>query len=132
MAEPMSNEQLAAFRKRLRARREELVEEVRQALLQSDNERYIEMAGAVHDAGDEAVADLLSDLCADDIDRHVREIRQAEEALQRIATGTYGRCSDCGQAVEPERLEVYPTATRCYACQRKHEQTYDQAGGATL
>lgn len=132
MADPLSNEQTAQYRKRLRARHAELVEEVRQALLQSDNEHYIEMAGTVHDTGDESVADLLADLSVEEVDRHVREIREVEDALQRIATGTYGVCADCGGAVEGERLDVYPTATRCYACQRKHEQTYDRAGGSTL
>lgn len=132
MAEPLSSEQLAEYRKRLRARRTELVEEVRRALLQSDDEHYIEMAGAVHDSGDESVADLLADLSTEEIDRHVREIRELEDALQRVATGTYGLCADCGQAVEPERLDVFPAATRCYACQRKHEQTYDEAGGSSL
>lgn len=132
MAEPLSNEQTAEYRKRLRARRAELVEEVRRALLQSDNEHYIEMAGTVHDTGDESVADLLADLSVEDIDRHVREIREVEDALQRIATGTYGLCVDCGGAVEGERLDVYPAAVRCYACQRKHERTHDRAGGSTL
>ncbi|HKJ21791.1 MAG TPA: TraR/DksA family transcriptional regulator [Gammaproteobacteria bacterium] len=132
MAEPLSNEQLVQYRKRLRARHGELLGEVRRELLQSDSERYIQLAGAVHDTGDESVADLLADLSNDEIDRHVQEIRRVEAALQRIAVGAYGVCADCGQAIAGERLEVYPTATRCYTCQTKYEQTYDQTGGSTL
>ena len=30
-------------------------------------------------------------------------------------------CSDCGRPIEPERLELFPGASRCAACQRQQE-----------
>lgn len=132
MAQPLSNEQVADYRKRLRAAHAELLEQVRQALLQSDDEHYAELAGTVHDLGEEAVADLLSDLAIDGIDRHVREIGRIEDALGRIANGAYGVCVDCGRAIEPQRLDVHLTAQRCYPCQRQYERTHGPAGGSTL
>lgn len=49
--------------------------------------------------------------------------RRAEvsAALQRLDAGTYGRCVDCGQEVEPARLEFRPEAARCLADQQRHE-----------
>ena len=56
-----------------------------------------------------------------EVTRDVQEVRAIEGALKRIALGTYGVCVSCGQPIERERLEAYPTANRCAACQRAHE-----------
>jgi RNA polymerase-binding transcription factor DksA len=37
-------------------------------------------------------------------------------ALQRLIKGTYGRCVECGLAIEPSRLHVLPEAETCYEC----------------
>ena len=37
-------------------------------------------------------------------------------AAERLRTGTYGRCADCGQPIAPERLSAYPTAVACVSC----------------
>lgn len=124
----LSDEQVADLGRRLSARRAELLEEVRQELLHSDNEQYADLAGTVHDHGEEAIADLLADLAIAEIDRQVREIADIERALQRIAMGSYGVCTDCGGEINPERLTVYPTARRCYACQQRHEQARAEPG----
>lgn len=39
-----------------------------------------------------------------------------EEALVRVADGTYGRCEKCGGAVGEERLVALPGTTRCIRC----------------
>ena len=45
-------------------------------------------------------------------------LRNVEDALERLAHGTYGRCVDCGGAIAAERLAVLPEAARCITCQR--------------
>ena len=47
-------------------------------LVQSGNESYLNMAGGVMDTGDESVADMLADLGAAQIHRHVQELRDIE------------------------------------------------------
>ena len=37
-------------------------------------------------------------------------------ALARITDGTYGSCSSCGDAINPERLEALPEAVHCIDC----------------
>ncbi len=44
---------------------------------------------------------------------HLAEITAAEE---RLATGTYGRCEVCGEAITPGRLEARPVARTCIGC----------------
>jgi DnaK suppressor protein len=49
--------------------------------------------------------------------------RQVAAALERIESGSYGRCVDCGTELPPERLEARPEAERCVRCQSKREET---------
>ena len=50
------------------------------------------------------------------------EVHHIQQALQRQAEGRYGICDDCGQAIDPERLEVRPQSTLCIECQRRLEE----------
>jgi DnaK suppressor protein len=126
----LNRDQINAFRENLELRFRELREEIRQALLQSDEQSYIELAGRVHDMEEASVADLLVDVSLADIDRHVEEIRDIDAALGRIATGTYGVSSDCGEGIEVARLEAHPTAKRCRPCQviQENRQTAPRGG----
>lgn len=128
----LNRDQINAFRETLKLRFRELREEIRQALLQSDEQSYIELAGRVHDMEEASVADLLVDVSLADIDRHVEEIRDIDAALGRIATGTYGVCSDCGEGIEVARLEAYPTAKRCRPCQVIQESRQTAPRGGSL
>jgi DnaK suppressor protein len=45
------------------------------------------------------------------------ELNDIDAALERIKTGTYGICTDCGVNIPDARLNAYPTAKRCIDCQ---------------
>lgn len=117
------------FEHKLRDRWSELREETREALRRSDSEGYADIAGRVNDLEDQSLADLLVDVNLAEVTRDVEEIRAIERALRRLALGTYGTCVSCGQPIERERLEAYPTANRCAACQRAYE--HDHLTGPT-
>jgi len=44
------------------------------------------------------------------------ELSQVDEALTRVADGTYGVCAGCGRPIPDARLEVRPFAERCVPC----------------
>ena len=46
------------------------------------------------------------------------EIRMIEAALARIADGSYGACTRCGEDIAPARLDAMPEAPLCIACAR--------------
>jgi RNA polymerase-binding transcription factor len=46
----------------------------------------------------------------------VRLIDDYRHAIERIDQGRYGTCEACGFAIERERLQVVPQATRCVEC----------------
>lgn len=43
-------------------------------------------------------------------------IQDIHAALVRISEGTYGSCSACGEAINPERLVALPETTHCVSC----------------
>ncbi|MCU0936531.1 MAG: hypothetical protein MUF66_10810 [Gammaproteobacteria bacterium] len=94
MASGLSTEQLASLRERLQRQFADLRERVRQELIGADAERFLDLAGRVHDPGDESVADLLVDLGLAAIDRHIGAIRETEAGILRLRRGTYGSCVD--------------------------------------
>jgi RNA polymerase-binding transcription factor DksA len=128
----LKHSQIAHLDRKLEERNRELREEIRALLLQSDVEHHRDLAGMVGDVGDESVANLLADLDAAFIDRHVRDLREVEGARSRLAAGSYGVCVRCGQGIGYERLAVYPTAVRCFACEAQHEKTHAHEGTPTL
>lgn len=52
-----------------------------------------------------------------------QKLRQASEsitkALQKIRSGTYGKCEKCNLRIEISRLMVMPTAALCLSCSKK-------------
>lgn len=63
-------------------------------------------------------ADIASSTAEIDLSLLLAEVRsseidQIEEALGRIAEGTYGLCEVCGGLIEPERLEFLPFTKLC-------------------
>lgn len=132
MVSLLSPEQLTQFRELLDSRVNELAEDIRLHLEQYKNPYYAGLAGQVGDLEDHALADLLVDHNLATIHREIEEFRAIQAALRRIALGTYGVCVDCGDEISIERLKVYPTASRCYACQEVYEHTYSQSGHPLL
>lgn len=44
------------------------------------------------------------------------ELRQVDDAIERLDAGIYGVCARCGRPIPAGRLEVRPDATHCVAC----------------
>lgn len=53
---------------------------------------------------------------------HLRSrIDQIDEALERLDDGSYGRCEQCQEAIDDERLVSMPLVTRCLDCAEETE-----------
>jgi RNA polymerase-binding transcription factor DksA len=128
----LTEHQIQELTAALAARTRVLAAQVREQLAASDRQHYRDLAGAVTDTADEALASALVDVDTALIDRHVAELRDIEAARGRIEKETYGICIDCGDSVSYERLAAYPTAKRCLRCQQVREHAYAQPGRPTL
>ena len=49
-------------------------------------------------------------------------LKLIEEALGRLAEGTFGECINCGEEITPKRLDAIPWAPHCIRCQELQEQ----------
>lgn len=48
--------------------------------------------------------------------RRKQELVRIEGALRRLDSGDFGLCFVCDDEIDPRRLEINPTITRCLAC----------------
>jgi DnaK suppressor protein len=117
---------------RLAARRQTLRAEVQRELANSDDPRIAGFKNELAATEDWVLADILTDLDVATVSRDIAELTEVEAALARIADGSYGTCSDCGEAIGWPRLNVQPTAERCIACQEKLEARTGRPGHPTL
>jgi len=44
------------------------------------------------------------------------QLTDVEHALHKFEEGTYGLCDNCGQRIDPARLEALPQASLCMKC----------------
>ena len=80
---------------------------------------------------DWAKADAERDLSIALEERESAELVAIDEALKRVADGSFGLCLDCGVDIGNARLHASPTAMRCVACQEKREKAQGGSHTAT-
>jgi DnaK suppressor protein len=55
-------------------------------------------------------------------DRDRRLIGKIEDALGRLQTGTFGRCTSCGKPISAARLRARPVTDLCIDCKTEAER----------
>ena len=116
--EPFMNErQLEYFKQKLNAWKEDILRESRETLvhLQSETENHPDLA-------DRATSETDRALELRTRDRQRKLIAKIDEALRRIADGSYGYCEDTGEPIGVARLDARPTATLSLEAQERHER----------
>jgi DnaK suppressor protein len=54
------------------------------------------------------------------LEKRLREqLADVEHALQKFEDGSYGFCDNCGQPIDPARLEALPHASLCLDCKAR-------------
>lgn len=81
----------------------------------SDPDRVNDNAASDADASEESSHDRFQAL----VEQQQLYLAQIEQALARIADGSYGFCSNCHQMIDTDRLAILPTATLCLRCERE-------------
>lgn len=89
------------------------------------------MAFANHmsEVDDWVEADLLNDTDIAQCNLELAELREVEAALQRIKSGSYGVCIDCGESISSGRMSANLVAQRCLDCQENFERTHTVVAG---
>jgi len=73
------------------------------------------------DTDDEASAELATSLDIAHVARNATTLAALDAALERVASGEYGVCIDCGEDISRARLAANPAADRCTECQERSE-----------
>ena len=54
--------------------------------------------------------------------REIFYFKKIKSALDRLQSGEYGECEDCGDNIKFDRLRARPTAELCIACKEESER----------
>ena len=111
----------------VRHRLEDTLRRRRDVLVREAKEREAALRAIGEDAESE-LEDAAQDCQMDRIlgrldERERREITEVNDALDRIASGTYGRCTRCGEPIELDRLAALPETAVCVRCAAALEAT---------
>lgn len=101
-----------AIRRQLLAHKQELLTraaKVRADITRSSGPLEKDFAEQVVQMENDAVLAGISEATA-------AELAQINRALTQLDQGTYGICSQCGQAIGERRLQVLPYSDRCITC----------------
>lgn len=52
-------------------------------------------------------------------------LRKVDDALDRLMSGSYGNCSNCGQSIDDAKLAIDPALEVCEECQDPEESSSD-------
>ncbi len=119
----MDQKFLERQRKSLLAFREELAEDV-----QKMQENITEADGSdeADDREDIAAINTIreQDMAGGNVLKS--QIVEIDQALAAIDDGSYGVCQNCGQAINPERLQAKPWAMLCIDCQEAVETSTER------
>ena len=113
----MNPRQQAYFRHKLLAWRKDLLREAEDTLASLS-------AGGISEADltDRASVETDRALELRTRDRARKLISKIDQALERLANGTYGYCEESGEPIGLRRLEARPIATLSIEAQERHER----------
>jgi DnaK suppressor protein len=104
------------IRKDLDQQRVELLQEAGAALTNRPE------FAAFPDLSDQATAEVDSNFELRLKEREQKLLKKIDEALDRIATNTYGICERCGEEIPYKRLKARPVTTLCIECKTQQEE----------
>jgi DnaK suppressor protein len=102
----------------LEDRRREIQSEVQSRM--KDVRADTGQAGVVDDV-ETSESDIQDEIEFALIQMKAETLHRINEALERLEEGTYGRCFECGEEIEPRRLRALPFAVRCKDCEEARE-----------
>ena len=73
--------------------------------------------GALEKDSEEQAVQTQNDEVVDSLEEEARvELGQVERALERLDIGQGGECEQCGEEIDPRRLQVLPYTSVCVRC----------------
>jgi len=128
----LSQRELRDLVHRLDTREQALQAAIAEERHRIDTEALSQLEAEVGDQVDQAFVMTSVEMERGLIDRYTQELERIAAVRERLASGVFGMCADCGEPIGAARLQAQPTAVRCTECQWRHEKIVDIATGATV
>jgi len=97
----------------------------REALLEELTSMKIGRSIDAIEKGDEidlATGEISRELEARLSMRQQKQLKEIQDALERLKAGYYGECEECGEPIPEQRLRLFPAARLCVRCQEEADQ----------
>ncbi len=114
----MNSKKLERYKKMLLEKRTDLQAELNRRV---GEESRTDRSDAM-DSVDQADSSYAVDYNLTLREKIIQQIREVDEALERIPQGSYGVCDNCGEDIPEGRLKVRPNARYCAACKEALER----------
>ena len=118
----MNPEELAIYKSRILALRSRLRGEVMQMADDALETPLTENNGDLSSAADLGTDNFEREFTLSLVEGKDAALDQIDEALERIAEGTFGICEVCETKIPRARLDAIPYASRCVECAAKLER----------
>ncbi|HSQ35177.1 MAG TPA: TraR/DksA C4-type zinc finger protein [Candidatus Binatia bacterium] len=110
----MKNERNIKIRKRLEALRAEILKVIGWRETASNGGGAMDEIDQANELIEKEMGFLMSS-------NMINNLKEVEEALERIDKNEYGKCQHCSAEISSKRLEVLPFARFCVPCQESME-----------
>ena len=117
LSKDMDKKKLESFKKRLEERQQVL----RKTVSRTEEDGRIADQDTAQDIADRAASSYTKEFLFSQSNNDRQLLAMVESALQRIREGEFGECVNCGNEINPKRLEAVPWTRYCIACQEKVE-----------
>ena len=115
----MKNKRLQQLRDLLEEKKHALVAQLRTSLGEQRSEDVRMSFELAQDDGDKSVEEHMRHVQASVQSIKSEQLDLIEQALEKLAAGTYGICAECGCEIPLQRLEIQSFASYCVACQEE-------------
>lgn len=122
----MNKREMKKFEKMLLEEREKLVGSIRNIEDASRHESGRQSAGDLSSYAETGTDNFELETALNIASAESERLMVIDECIERIADGTYGVCEKCEEDIPRKRLEVFPSARYCVACQSQREK--EQSG----
>jgi RNA polymerase-binding transcription factor len=116
-ATAMDKKRLDYYRKKLLAKREELLRNI----ARTEEEGRAADDDPTVDLADKAANSYTKEFLFGQTNHDRVTLQLIDEALERIRENQFGLCANCQEEMQQKRLEAVPWARHCITCQEKHE-----------
>lgn len=111
-----------SIRTKLLQKKQALIIETTKEFSKHVNGEFRELAEAAEEDGNGGVRDISEDISISMLGKNRRLLNSINDALKKIASGTYGICEECEDLINENRLLANPAAILCISCQEEKEK----------